>query len=540
MDNKYIIALEIGSSAVQLAAVSFPDNNPSHITVVSAEEEPLHNCVRYGRIQNVDEVAAQTLSALDRLRLSPDLLDKTIAGVYTAVGGRSLHSIKATAQLSFPEETCINADIVFRLQEDALKSVDEHIDVLDVIPLRFTVDNLVTEKPVGVFATEIKAEFTIIVCHSLNSRNLERVIQDRLGLDICAFVVRPIAIADMCLSIEDTKPGCMLVDLGAETTTVSLYKNGALQYLATIPLGSDAITHDLASSMGVIDSVAEETKRNLANAIVDSATTSSAHLRNISNYVHARAQEIIANIIAQIGYADMATDDIRAGIIITGRGAKLRNFCKLLELQSGLRVRAAAIPASVRINGADINGADFIAPIAVALKGAEYAMEPNAAPCVEQPIVINVPEKVEKEIAAKETQVDAKPKLEAQPKPKAEPEKKQPSETAFALDGNGYDSVDDAGEDDPYLLQDDDKAEELRREQQRREEEQRRREEERRIKEQLIRDKNEQKEHAESEDVIQDLDNYKPARLTLLDRIKNRVERLIGSLDEDDSNTLDD
>lgn len=536
MDNKYIIALEIGSSAVQMAAATFPDNDPSLITIVSAEEEPLHNCVRYGRIQNVDEVASKTLDVLDRLRLSPDLIDKNIAGVYTAVGGRSLHSIKATAHLSFPEETCINADIVYQLQEDALKSVDEHIDVLDVIPLRFTVDNLVTEKPVGVFATEIKAEFTIIVCHSLNSRNLERVIQDRLGLDICAFVVRPLAIADMCLSIEDTKPGCMLVDLGAETTTVSLYKNGALQYLATIPLGSDAITRDLASSMGVIDSVAEETKRNLANAIIDSTTTSSAHLRNISNYVHARAQEIIANIIAQIGYADMATDDIRAGIIITGRGAKLRNFCKLLELQSGLRVRTAAIPASVRINGADINGADFIAPIAVAVKGAQYAMEPNAAPCVEQPIVINVPDKVEKEIAAKETVADIKP----EPQKEAVTEKKQPSTTAFTLDDNGYDSVDDDGDEDPYLLQDDDKAEEMRREQRRREEEQRRREEERRIKEQQLRDKNAQNGLAESEDVIQDLDGYKPPKLSLIDKFKNRVERLIGSLDEDDSNTLDD
>lgn len=531
MDNKYVISLEIGSSAVQVAAATYSEDNAGVVTVIGAEEEPLSNCVRYGRIQNVDEVASRTLVALDRLRAIPELADHTITGVYAAIGGRSLHSVKACAELSFLEETRITAEIVERLQEDALKSIDEQIDALDVIPLRYIVNNQTTDNPIGWFSNQIKAEFNVIVCRSLNTRNLERVVSDRLGLDICGLVVRPVAIADMCLTVEDTEPGCMLVDLGAETTTVSIYKNRALQYLATIPLGAASITRDLASCLGVIESQAEQTKRNLANAMPDSNSAGTAELRNIGNYVNARVMEIIANIKAQIEYAGFAATDLRAGIIITGRGAKLRNFCKLLEQQSALKVRTIALPPTVRLASADLNANDLVASIAVAVRGTEYAEEPDALPCVEEPVYISAPVENDEQ----PEQQPEQPKAEEQPA-------KETARPAYSLDRDEYDendADDDDSDDDKYLLEDDDEAERLRAmEQQKREVDARRRDEERRIKEQRLRNNNNEK---DDED-IEDVPGVRPERTSILARLRNRVDSLIQKIDadSDDSNSLDD
>ena len=453
MDNKYVISLEIGSSAVQVAAATFSPDDTGHITVIGVEEEALNKCVRYGRIQNVEEVAAQAEKAIDRLRQIPELADKNITGVYTAVGGRSLHSMHASAELSFPEETLITAEIINRLQNDAMRSVDGPTDILDVIPLRYTIDNTPAEKPVGVFGSHIKAEYTVIVCQNLNSRNLERVIVDRMGLDICGFIVRPLAIADLCLTAEDTHPGCMLVDLGAETTTVSIYTGGGLRYLATIPLGAAAITRDLASCLGMVESQAEQTKCSVASAILDSNSASTAELRNINNYVHARAMEIVANINAQIEFAGISRNDLRAGIIITGRGAKLRNFCKLLEAQSSLSVRNVALPTAVRIASPTINGNDFIAPIAVAMKGAQRSADPQELPCIEEPVVIPAPQPAPEPAPVKEPEPEVI-KIEKAPVEEKKPENKRP---AFTLDRDEY------GPDvnDPYLLEDDDVADAL-------------------------------------------------------------------------------
>lgn len=404
MDNKYVISLEIGSSRLQLAAASFSPDTPGHITVIGMEEEPLSNSVRFGRIQNVEDVARQSLLALDRMRALPALADKKISGVYAAIGGRSLHSVTAKATLTFPEETEITDKTIQRLHDDALATMTDKTDVLAVIPTEYSIDSINTPKPVGVFGTRIDAEFTMVVCNSLNARNLERVVIDRLGMDICAFIVRPLAIASLCLTEEETKPGCMLVDFGAETTTVSIYRGGALRYLATIPLGSQNITHDISAGLGIVESQAENVKIRLGNAMPDPASALSPEQRQIDNYVHARALEIVANIMAQINYAGLKPMDLRAGIIVTGGGTKLKNFCRLLEIQSSLNVSVAALPASVRMATATINGSDMLGAIAVAAQGAQQSLNPQASPCVE---TVPTPATTETTVETTDTATDA-------------------------------------------------------------------------------------------------------------------------------------
>jgi cell division protein FtsA len=383
MNTNYVISLEIGSSAAKIGAASFDADLGSEapVTVIAIEEEPLTNCVRYGRIQNVEDVTRHTMLALDQLNGRTGVYPRKVTGVYTAIGGRSLASCKASASLTLPEESEITNDIIERLKNDAMLQVPQGRIALDVIPLKYTVDEIVTNRPVGSFGTRIKAEFTIVFCDPLNERNLERVIVERLDLDICGYVVRPLAIANLALTHEETKPGCMLVDLGAETTTVAIFKDGALQYLATIPLGSHNITRDLASGLGVVEEQAEKIKVRLGNAISDSATLTREQIE-IDNYVQARVTEIIANILAHIGFAGFKSSDLCSGIIITGRGAKLRNFCQLLQSQSRLQVRVATIPGNIYVADPAINPNDNIDLIAVAYEAMNRSLHGNAVPCV--------------------------------------------------------------------------------------------------------------------------------------------------------------
>ena len=43
------------------------------------------------------------------------------------------------------------------------------------------------------------------------------------------------------------RSGCALVDFGADTTTISVYKNNILRYLSVLPLGGNTITRDITS-----------------------------------------------------------------------------------------------------------------------------------------------------------------------------------------------------------------------------------------------------------------------------------------------------
>ena len=80
----------------------------------------------------------------------------------------------------------------------------------------------------------------------------------------------PLALADAVLTDAERRGGCVLVDLGAETTTISVYYRDILRHLAVIPLGSNNITKDL-TSLQMEDKTAEEMKLKYASAYTDSS-----------------------------------------------------------------------------------------------------------------------------------------------------------------------------------------------------------------------------------------------------------------------------
>ena len=49
------------------------------------------------------------------------------------------------------------------------------------------------------------------------------------------------------LTENEMRSGCALVDFGADTTTISVYKNNILRYLSVLPLGGNTITRDITS-----------------------------------------------------------------------------------------------------------------------------------------------------------------------------------------------------------------------------------------------------------------------------------------------------
>lgn len=478
MDNKHIIALEIGSSALKLGLAGQSSGKP---TLEALECEAMHGGVRYGRIQNVDEVADALAGVLRKMEARPGFAPAKITGVYAAVGGRSLATVRTNVRLNLPQEDSISRAILDRLEDEAMKAAPEGAQVLQIIPLQFTVDDLPTPNPAGSLGSRIAADYTIVYCDPRTLRNIETVVTQRLGLDICDWVVRPLALAQLCLSNEETKPGCMLADIGAETTTVAIFKDCALQYIATIPLGSQHITSDLSKGLGTTEDEAENIKRRLGNAISDAASMTIEQI-NIDKYVQARAAEIAANIVAYIGFGGFKNSDLPAGIIITGRGSKLKNFGRMLENQSRMRVRKASPRLDIDIADTSVVESDMLDIIALAAESVKLSQLPDMLPCIQapEPEVAPQPEVKDDNGTPAEFVIDDK---------KDEAESEDDGRYTYHPEdggnyGGGFGSDDDvpgfggyynpgdkkevrSGSDsedaeDPYLLEDDDTGEKLR------------------------------------------------------------------------------
>lgn len=371
MEQKYLVALEVGSSKIR-GALGILDNT-GVLTVKAVEEERLIDSVRHGCVRNVSEVAEGARAVLRRLEAREG--GRRITGVYVALGGRSTVSSPCRVQRCLSTETVINRDHLHQIFEEARATVLNDRDVVEAVPAEFFIDNQRSSKPEGAIGREIEAIFNLVSTRRQLKRNLSHALEKSLGLNVCGYVVRQLAEAALVLTPEEQRLGCMLVDFGAETTTVAIYKDGYLGYLATLPMGSRNITRDIMS-LNHLEEKAEHLKIVGGDAAARRDNLNpydGIDYTQINEMVSARAGEIIANIREQLHIADVQASDLPAGIIIVGGGAKLRGFNPRLAEATGMSVRSGQPSSAIRILDSRIQPGDAVDVIAllhaVAAKG---------------------------------------------------------------------------------------------------------------------------------------------------------------------------
>jgi len=351
-EARYIAAIEISSCKI-IAAVGRTSDD-GQLEVVALEQEKEVDAVRYGVIQNLEETSVRVARIIDRIERRTGVAPRLIKGVFVGLSGRSLRSITTEVSLSLPDDTEITDDILERLKNDAMRSaIDNTLEVIDAVPRIFKVGKAETHSPKGAVGNFIQATYDLIACRPELKRNLSRTIPDKLGIRIEGFVVTALATGHLILTPDEKRLGCMLVDMGAETTTVTIYRKGCLRYFATLPFGGRNITRDI-TSLNVLEENAEDIKITSGNAIprdtASSLNLNGVKLSEVSNLIVARSEEIVANIVEQMEYAGLKEADLPGGIICIGGGARLQGMMDLLSQQSNLPVRRGKLPPYVTID----------------------------------------------------------------------------------------------------------------------------------------------------------------------------------------------
>ena len=402
----YIAAIEIGSSKITGAVGKYlPEENKLNVLAIC--QEPSKEAVRYGIIQNPEEVAAKVDRIIENLNNNPAVTPRKIKSVYVGLSGRSLRSISTEVDLSYPEEVEITGTILSNLRNDATSiALESNTEILALVPRDYKVDGMETTSPKGSMGKSIKAVFDVIVGRSELKRNIQRAF-DRTGVEVKGLVITPLATADVVLSDEEKRLGCMLVDFGAETTSVSIYRRGSLFYYVTLPLGGRNITIDL-TTLKLLEERAEEIKCESGRAVApenpSTLILSGIKLSDVNNLVVARAEEIVANVVQQITYAGLKDKDLGAGIICIGGGSKLNGMLELLENQTGLNAKSGSLIRDIHTMESKAKRLDTIQTSAILYEGARLSEED----CLEAPIP---------EMEDVDNDPDGFPDFENEPKP---------------------------------------------------------------------------------------------------------------------------
>jgi cell division protein FtsA len=178
----------------------------------------------------------------------------------------------------------------------------------------------------------------------------------------------PLALADSVLTEAEKRSGCALVDLGADTTTVSVYSKNILRHLAVIPLGGNNITKDLAT-LQIEESDAEKMKLKYASAFTDNNDIDNnlkysidaerqVESRKFIEIVEGRLEEIIENVWYQI--PSEYYDKLLGGIILTGGGSNMKDIEKAFMNHTHVdKIRIAKfVTHTINSNNEDIKAHD--------------------------------------------------------------------------------------------------------------------------------------------------------------------------------------
>ena len=375
--NQYIVALEIGSSKIVGAIAE--KSSAGYLSVRHLQEEKHLNSVRYGIVQNVENIKNSINRILKNLE---GMVDGRITQVYMGVSGRSLHSSVSEVNRSVGSTEPITRELIDRIIHDATSTPIRNHDTVDIVPRAYYVDKVETTNPVGQFGSSIKIKVNLIVAKPALKLNLNRLMT--FGVPAKDYIVTPLAVAEQILSDSDRELGCMLVDMGAETTTVTIYKNGSLIYLNTLPLGGRNLTRDVMNGLSVLEETAENVKKNINNPL-DPTNVSNVVIEGVSapeaaNYIAARTGEIIANINQQLADAGVSSDGIQS-IILIGGGAHLGGLQQKLEETIKIKVRMGQNPPTLNILNSEINRMEYIEVFSLLAKAAD--MLPEGETCLE-------------------------------------------------------------------------------------------------------------------------------------------------------------
>lgn len=346
MAKDFIAAITIGTS--QIVGI-VGQKETDGIKVLACATEPTNGFVKRGIIINIDKIA--NIISNIKYSLNEQIKDLgSISKMYVGIGGQSIRTSKNNICKYFSYNQKIDKSIVNNMLKESKNVTYANAEVFKVIAQEYNVGSEMTTDPVGTEGNFIKCEYINIIA---NPRLRERVKScfNESGTKIEEIRLTPIVLADALLKEDEKRSGCVFIDFGAETTTVSIYRNNILRHMAVIPLGSNAINKDLNSVKQIDNEYAEDFKIQHATAVNDEENANDCEvqmndkeytLSELQSVVEARVKEILLNINHQIELSGYSMSKLLGGIIITGRAAMLKKLETAIQINiSNVKIRNA-------------------------------------------------------------------------------------------------------------------------------------------------------------------------------------------------------
>jgi cell division protein FtsA len=353
---EYFVSLDVGTSKV--AAMIAEIDAGGHLHVMGVGVQPSRGGMRRGVVVNIEA----TTDAIRRAVAAAETqANCRVRSAHVNITGSHIKSVNSVGVVPIRHREVTARDVDAVIEAASAVAIPADQQILHVIPHEYVVDGQEgIHDPVGMSAVRLESRVHIVSGTVSAVQNLHKCVE-RCGLSVEKLVLPHLASAEAVLSPDERELGVCLIDIGAGTSDVAVFKNGSIRHTAVLPIGGELVTNDIALAFRTSPPNAEEIKLRFGCALpesvdfdapIDVPGVGESSPRRLSRLMLAevmkpRYVELFRFIRKELYRADVY-DLIAGGVVLTG-GASLAPG--LLELAEEIFEAPVRLGVPQRIEG---------------------------------------------------------------------------------------------------------------------------------------------------------------------------------------------
>ncbi|TAM42774.1 MAG: cell division protein FtsA [Burkholderiaceae bacterium] len=248
-----VVGLDIGTAKVMVVVAEVLTGGELKLAGLGIAHS---NGLKRGVVVNIDATVASIQQALREAEL---MADCKITRVYTGITGSHIRGMNSSGMVAVKDKEVTPADVARVMETAKAINISSDQRLLLVEPQEFVIDGQEVKEPIGMSGIRLEAKIHIVTGAQSAAENIIKCVR-RCGLDVDQLMLNALASSQAVLTEDERELGVALVDIGAGTTDVAIFTNGAIRHTAVIPIAGDLITSDIAMALRTPTKDAEDIK----------------------------------------------------------------------------------------------------------------------------------------------------------------------------------------------------------------------------------------------------------------------------------------
>lgn len=298
---------------------------------------------RKGVIVEMDKAVASIQKAVEE---AEDVAGAPIEHALLGVAGPHMRGVNTHGGISFGTRAREIGRDEIRMAVDKARAIPLPADreILHLLPQEFILDEQSGVcDPLGMMATRLEVRVHMVTAATSATQNVITAV-NRAGVHVDDTVFEPLAGADSALRADERELGVCLADLGAGSTSLIVFQDGAVAHTGAVPIGGDHFTSDLSVGLCTPVTEAERIKKLYGNAVVTlipdgnevevpSVGDRPSRLipqRMVGEILGPRARELFELLRDNLRHAGML-DLCAGGVVLSGGASRLPGTLDIAE-----------------------------------------------------------------------------------------------------------------------------------------------------------------------------------------------------------------